>query len=184
MSNNDVAAPLRGFTEVTGRTPERLGRTWQYPNLTSLATTGVQTIRDGRLVTMMWVLNGEASLALLPGQLVAWKTALDGTTVVYPAASAGVQIVGVVDHLLPTAGCAAGSECLITVLGPTKFLLDANATSAEFDNLINSASVAGCVRTGTTSGAIVGRNENRATAAAGAGAIGTATSFWGTFRPN
>lgn len=138
--------------------------------------------RDQRNVWMMFVKNAEASLALLPGQLVAWKTALAGSQVVYPAATAGVQIVGVVDHLLPAAGCAAGSACLITVLGPTKFLLDANATSAEFDCLINSGSVAGCVRTGTTSGAIVGRNEASGTTAAGAGAIGTATSFWGFFQ--
>jgi hypothetical protein len=183
MSSFDVGGILkRGEVYPSGHNTDVYGRTFTFPNLTNLTN---RAPRDPRMVWMKYVKNGEASLALLPGQLVAWKTAQDGAgqgLVVYPAATAGVQIAGVVDHLIPAAGCAAGSACLIVVLGPTKMLLDNNATSAEFDNLINSGGVAGCVRAGTTSGAIVGRNEAAGTTAAGtAGTIAAATSFWGFF---
>ena len=176
MSNRDVNTFERGTTQLAGRTPAMLGRTFEYLNYSSSALT---TLRDNRLVKMMVVTNGEASAALLPGQLVAWKTGLQGTKVVNPAASAGVAIAGVVDWLIPAAGAAAGYDFLIIIFGPARFLIDANATVAEGDNLINSASVAGCVRTGTTAGAVVGRAE--AAAAAGGGALATATTCFGFF---
>lgn len=177
MSNFDVNGVInRGESPVTGRLSHMLGRTFLFPNMSSLTA---RAPRDQRNVWMMVVKNGEASAAILPGSLVTWKTALAGTTVVLPAATAGVLICGVADWLMPSAGALAGDDFLITVLGPTKFLADANAGITEFDNLINSGSVAGCVRTGTTSGAIVGRAE--ATVSAGGGTTANATLPYGYF---
>jgi hypothetical protein len=76
MSNFDVGGILkRGEVYPSGTTPSVYGRTFTFPNLTNLTN---RAPRDPRMVWMMYVKNGEASLALLPGQLVAWKTALDG----------------------------------------------------------------------------------------------------------
>ena len=176
MSGIANSALARGLTQATGRLAHLLGTTYKFPNFRSLTA---QAPNDGRDVYMKLVKNGEASTAILPGSLCAWKTALHGNTVVLPAATAGVQICGIADFLMPAAGAAAAYDFWMIVLGPCRFLLDANAGCTEGDCLINSASVAGCIRTGTTSGAIVGRSE--ATALAGGGAIGTATTMYGFF---
>jgi hypothetical protein len=170
----------RGQYGATGHLARLLGfEFWDdYIN----ALTDVQPV-DSRKTRKRLVKNSQGG-ALLPGQLVTWKTGKAGQEVATPAATAGVQIVGVVDFLLPATGVPDTGYFWIYIEGPCKFLLDANATSAEFDCLINSASVAGCVRTGTTSGAIVGRNETSGTTAAGGGTLANATLFAGTFQPN
>lgn len=178
MSNQDVNGAIeRGRSQLTGRLTEALGRTFLFPNKASLTASG---FRDGRLSRMMVVKNGEASAALVPGSLVTWKAGAFGTTVVLPAATAGVLIAGVVDYLLPAAGAAAGYDFLITIWGPCKYLYDANAIVAEYDNLLNSGSVAGTARTGTHNAAgTVGRAE--VAALAGGGALATATTSYGYF---
>lgn len=170
----------RGQTGPSGRNVHLLGFEYEDENFTSLTALAPA---DSRMVRKRLVKNNSGG-ALLPGQTLAWKTGQAGKYVTNPAATAGVQIVGIVDPLLPAAGVADGEHFWMVILGPCKFLLDAAATSAEFDCLINSASVAGCVRTGTTAGAVVGRNETSGTSAAGGGALATGTSIWGTFRPN
>lgn len=182
MSNFDVTGICkRGETVPSGVMTSCYGKVGIFQNFHALTDTSPY---DQRNVWMMFVKNNSGG-AILPSQLLAWKSSTSnvaGQYVTNPAATAGVLICGVADSLLPAAGAADGTGFLMTVLGPTKFLLDANATSAEFDALINSGSVAGCVRTGTTSGAIVGRNETNGTTSAGGGAIGTATAFWGFFQ--
>jgi hypothetical protein len=180
-----VANPAceRGQTVPSGRLAHLYGFETTFDNIRSLPSTEAGVKQDERLVRMRFVKNDSGG-ALLPGQTVSWKSGYAGKRVTNPAASATAQIVGTVDPLLPSAGVADGEGFWIVVDGPCKFRLDANATSAEFDALIASASVAGCVRTGTTSGGIVGRNEQSGTADAGGGALATATVIWGTFRPN
>ena len=170
----------RGQYGATGHLAAMLGfEFWDdYIN----AVTDVKSV-DARRTRKRLVKNSSGG-ALLPGQLVAWATGKAGLEVTNPAATAGVQIVGVVDFLLPSAGVPTTNYFWIYVEGPCKFLLDANATSAEFDCLINSATIGGCVRTGTTSGAIVGRNETSGTTAAGGGTLANATLFAGSFQPN
>lgn len=180
MKVSNTTGIARGQTGPSGRNAHLLGFEYYDEHFTSLTATAPAT---AELVRKKLVKNSSGG-ALLPGQLVTWVTAKAGKEVTNPAASAGVLIAGSVDPLLPAAGVANGDYFWIVIDGPCKFLLDANATSAEFDALINSGSVAGCVRAGTTSGAIVGRNETAGTSAAGGGAIGTATAIWGRFRGN
>lgn len=180
MSSFDVnSVCTRGATVPSGRNTDVYGKLGIFANIAALTD---RAPRDQRNVWMRFVKNDSGG-ALLPGQTLAWKTGYAGLRVTNPAATAGVLICGIVDHLLAAAGVADGEAFLMTVLGPTKMLLDNNATSAEFDNLLNSGGVAGTVRSGTHGAAgSCGRNEASGTTAAGtAGTLAAATSFWGYF---
>ena len=182
---NQVGIP-RGvdtdFTRVSGS----LGMQRWFRNGTGAVP---DVIRDQRDVLMQLVRNGSGG-ALLPGQIVAYKTLLSGGTVTNPAAAATARGDGVVDHYLPAAGVADGRCFWMVVDGPTKLLNDAAGAITEFDALVVSASVAGCVRTQTAAptqgnevpqlNGRVGRAE--AAALAGGGALATATAFFGYFR--
>jgi hypothetical protein len=178
VCNRGEAVASTKFTHLYGHIVE-------FQNLGALTDNAP---RDYRSVQMMFVKNGSGG-ALLPGQLVAWKTGQEGKHVTNPAATTGVLIAGVVDHLLPAAGVADGQGFLMTILGPTKFLNDAAGAISEFDKLVNSSSVAGCVRVKTAAPAqgaelaqvngLVGYAA--AAAVAGGGTLANATSFWGYF---
>lgn len=175
----------RGESVPGTQFPQLYGSIRSFDNLTSLAD---KAMRDAREVLMMFVRNGSGG-ALLPGQIVTWKTLLAGRHVTNPAAAATAVAHGVVDHLLPAAGVADGRGFWMTIRGPARLLNDAAGAISEFDRLVVSASVAGCVRVQTAAptqgneipqlNGLAGQAEEAALA--GGGALATATTCWSFF---
>lgn len=191
MSNRDVhAACKRGETVPSTKFQHLLGAVGEFDNISALGDGGtMQVLRDSSPVKMMFVRNASGG-ALLPGQIVTWITGYAGKRVTNPAAAATAIAVGVVDHLLPAAGVPDGYGFLMTILGSTKFLNDAAGAIQEFDLLVVSATVAGCIKEQVAAPAqgsevpqfngVCGIAHEAANA--GGGALATATSFWGTFK--
>jgi len=188
MSNRDVnlVGVNRGESTDYTRVSGSLGIQKLFPNGTGAFP---DVIRDQRDVLMELVRNSSGG-AILPGQVVTYKTLLSGKEITNPAAAATGRADGIADHYLPAAGVADGRCFWMVIDGPTKFLNDAAGAISEFDELVVSASVAGCVRTQTAAptqgnevpqlNGKVGRAE--AAAVAGGGTLANATAFFGYFR--
>lgn len=180
MSGLDVNAvgPRGDYYDAT-RVAQALGLERSFQNMTD--ATPDATLRDARMVKMQLVVNGEASAALLPNQLVTYKTLLSGEKVVKAAATVGTLIHGVVDSHLPAAGVPAGSAFWMTREGPTKFINDAAAALTEFLPLSVSPSVAGSVRATdlTPSSDADGMDQQVGRVGQAEAAADASATFWG-----
>lgn len=179
----------RGDYDDNTRNVHLLGISREFENLDGLSSDAA--LLDQRKVRMKYVRNSSGG-TLYAGQVVSWITGYSGKRVTNPGGAAGDHVCGVVDWLYGSAGVPDGKHFWMIESGsPCKFRNDAAGAIQEFDRIVVSASIAGCVREQTAAptqgneiaqvNGLVGIAE--AAADAGGGTIANATLFYGFFKP-
>lgn len=133
------------------------GAVFEIPDRSSTTSVGRRSGR-GRLVM---VVRNVATVALLGKRAVTLKSGgtnyfgqVDGYTDVLGEA----HVVGVVDDLLPSAGCAINDLCFVTVKGPTLILTPNAGAAFTGDQAAGAKLVAATAAASTTS--VAGRLSN------------------------
>jgi hypothetical protein len=136
MAENSVAPIARGETFFAGGTADAAGAVHLEGLVHAFPDTDPADVvkrRSGGNVVCVLVRNTH-SAAVLPGNVVVWKTLKFGKETGAPCSTLAERVAGVVDDHLPAAGCAINDLYWLIVRGPADVIAD-TGNIAE-DNMV------------------------------------------------